>query len=324
MKILIASSIDPETIKIMEQDHTVICAFDAVPEVLEQRIQGCDALIFRSGVKITREVLQSSQDLQLIIRAGSGIDNIDIDYVRQNNFEFVRIPEPGARAVAEMSIGLMLAMSRCFFLADAMTKQGHWIKHEIEGYLLQNKTLGIVGAGNVGSKVGQMGADLGMEVIGCVEHPSVERANELLSKGIQLVSFEEVISRSDYISIHVPLKDTTRNLINADVFQQVKPGVYLVNMARGGVLDEEALLQALGEGGRVRGAALDVHKEEGEGKISPLASLPNVILTPHIGAMTIDTQREIGRRVMETIQSYETKAVRVMVEMQKSRLEFSS
>ncbi len=307
MKILIASPIESDTLKDLEKHHTVICAFDALPEVLIDCIEGCEVLIFRSGVKITREVMQASPDLELIIRAGSGIDNIDIDYVKQKNYEFVRIPEPGARAVAEMSFGFMLALSRSLLLADQKTKAGHWIKHDIQGFLLQNKTLGIVGAGNIGSKVGQLGAAWGMNVIGCVEHPTPQRADELLTKAIHLKSFEEVITQSDYISIHVPLKDSTRNLINADVIKKMKPGVFIINLSRGGVVDEDALVRALSNGGSVRAAALDVHKQEGEGKISPLADLHNVILTPHIGAMTIDTQREIGRRINETLRSFEAK-----------------
>ncbi len=304
MKVLIASQIDPDAIRELEKKHTVICAFDAAPEILKNHIQGCQVLIFRSGVKITREVLQSSPDLQLIIRAGSGYDNIDINYVYQQKYEFVRIPEPGARAVAEMCFSFMLAMSRNLFLADRMTKQGHWIKHHIEGYLLENKVLGIVGLGNIGTKVAEMGVAMGMNVIGCVEHPSPHRIEEFWAKGIHLTSFEEVISRSDYISIHVPLKDSTRNLINADVLHQMKPGAYLVNLARGGVVDEKALLESLSDGAKIRGIALDVHNQEGEGKVSPLASLPNVVLTPHIGAETIDTQREIGCRILEIVEKY--------------------
>jgi D-3-phosphoglycerate dehydrogenase len=304
MKILIASSIDPEALKKLEENHTVVCAFDAVPEVLKTSIQGCEALIFRSGVKITREVLQAAPELRLIIRAGSGIDNIDIEYVYEQKLQFVRIPEPGARAVGEMSFAMMLALSRSLLQADRMTKQGHWIKHEVKGYLLARKTLGIIGAGNIGSRVGQMAAAWDMQVIGCVEHPDEQRASELAARGIQLVSLEEVLARADYISIHVPLKDSTRNLIDAAAIKLMKPGVYLINLARGGVVDEEALLAAMGPGGPVRGAALDVHKQEGEGKVSPLAELPNVILTPHIGAMTIDTQREIGERILETVGQY--------------------
>ncbi len=304
MKILIASSIDPDAIEELERNHNVICAFDAAPEVLCEAISGCEALIFRSGVKISRQVLQSSPDLQLIIRAGSGVDNIDLDYVNEKKLRLVRIPEPGARAVSEMSFAYMLALSRELFLADRMTKQGHWIKHDIVGYLLANKTLGIVGLGNIGTKVAQMGMNWDMQVIGCVEHPSSERAHEFDSQGIRLTSFQEVISTADYISVHVPLKESTRNIINADAINKMKPGVILINLSRGGVVDEDALQKAMCNGGNIRGVALDVHKQEGEGKVSPLANLPNVILTPHIGAMTIDTQREIGRRILQTVEEY--------------------
>jgi phosphoglycerate dehydrogenase-like enzyme len=203
-----------------------------------------------------------------------------------------------------MSFAYMLALSRDLFLADRMTKQGHWIKHDIVGYLLANKILGIVGLGNIGSKVAQMGADWDMEVIGCVEHPTEERVNEFNAKGIRLTSFQEVLSKSDFISIHVPLKDSTRNIINADALNQMKPGVILINLSRGGVVDEDAVHHAMSNGGNIRGVALDVHKQEGEGKVSPLASFPNVILTPHIGAMTIDTQRDIGHRILETVDQY--------------------
>ena len=315
MKILVASSIDRETLSELERKYTVICAFDAPPETLKTAIQGCEVLIFRSGVKITREVMQASSDLALIIRAGSGMDNIDVAYVKERGYEVVRIPEPGARAVAEMSFAFMLALSRSLLLADRKTKEGHWIKHEVEGYLLRGKTLGIIGAGNIGATVGHMAADWGMEVIGCVEHPTQQRAAELHSKGVRLTSFDEVISTSDYISIHVPLKDSTRNLINADVIQRMKPGVFVINLARGGVVDEDALLAALTNGGPVRGAALDVHKQEGEGKVSPLASLPNVILSPHIGAMTIDTQQEIGHRIIEAVHRFVGRPVQVNAEV---------
>jgi D-3-phosphoglycerate dehydrogenase len=144
----------------------------------------------------------------------------------------------------------------------------------------------------------------GMNVIGCVEHPNTERSDKLSKKGIRLTDFREVITQADYISLHVPLKDSTRNMINADVLSQMKIGAYLINLARGGVVDEKALYGVLTDGGRLRGVALDVHQEEGEGKISSLAGLPNVILTPHIGAMAIDAQREIGRRLRELVDTF--------------------
>jgi D-3-phosphoglycerate dehydrogenase len=178
------------------------------------------------------------------------------------------------------------------------------MKHEFTSHLLAGRRLGIIGAGNIGSRVGQMGTVWGMEVFGCVEHPSPARAEELSAKGIRLEPFDQVVAEADYLSVHVSLKDSTRDLINADVLARVKPGAFLINLSRGGVVDEESLYLALTEGGRLQGAALDVHKAEGEGKISPLAELPNVILTPHIGAMTIETQREIGRRILATINDF--------------------
>jgi phosphoglycerate dehydrogenase-like enzyme len=142
-----------------------------------------------------------------------------------------------------------------------------------------------------------------MHVLGCVEHPSPRVAAILRDKGILLTGFDEIISTADFVSLHVPLKESTRNLIDAGALARMKSGTYLINLARGGVVDEHALHQAL-VAGRLRGAALDVHKEEGEGKISPLAGLPNVILTPHIGAGTVDSQREIGHRVVEILDAY--------------------
>jgi phosphoglycerate dehydrogenase-like enzyme len=271
---------------------------------LRLQAKDCEILIFRSGVKITAELMEASARLKLIIRAGSGYDNIDLEYVRRRGLQFLRIPEPGAQAVAEMSFGLMLALSRNLLEANRLMGQGHWAKYELEGYLLKGKTLGIVGCGNIGTRVAEVGVAWGMDVRGCVEHPSPERADQLGDRGIRLADFHEVIAQGDYISLHVPLKDSTRNLINADVFSHMKTGAYLINLARGGVVDEKALYRVLTDGGRLRGVALDVHQEEGEGKISPLAGLPNVILTPHIGAMAVDAQREIGRRVRQLVDAF--------------------
>jgi D-3-phosphoglycerate dehydrogenase / 2-oxoglutarate reductase len=304
MKILIASPIDADAMETLGSQHDLIYAPDAKDEALRSLIPDREALIFRSGVQITAEVMACAPGLRLLIRAGSGLDNIDLDYVRRHNLQLVRIPEPGARAVAELTFAHMLALARNVRLADHLLRQGHWTKHTLTGYLLQEKTLGIVGAGSIGATVGQMGAAWGMHVIGCVEHPSVEKSLLLQERGIELTTFEQVVERADFLTIHVPLKESTRYLINASVLARMKPGSFLINLARGGVVDEAALLQALRAGDRLAGAALDVHQQEGEGKISPLAELPNVILTPHIGATTVDTQREIGRRVLQVFESY--------------------
>ena len=304
MRILIASPIDEDAIERLRSQHEVIYAYGEEEAVLQRMVCDCEVLIFRSGVDITAGVMSCSPDLKLLIRAGSGIDNIDVPYARQRGLELVRVPGPGAQAVAEMSFAFMLALSRNLLEADRLTRQGHWAKYQLAGYLLTGKVLGIVGAGNIGSTVGRVGEALGMEVIGCVEHPSAERAASLRERGIRLASFDEVVSSADYLSLHVPLKDSTRNLIDAQVLFRMKPGSYLINLARGGVVNEEALYEALTTEGRLRGAAVDVHAAEGEGKISPFAGLSNVILTPHIGAMAVDSQREIGRRVNALVDAF--------------------
>jgi D-3-phosphoglycerate dehydrogenase / 2-oxoglutarate reductase len=303
MKILIASKIYQASIDKLKENHEVICAFGADKETLKSLIPDCDVLIFRSGVDISAEVMAASPSLKLLIRGGSGVDNLDMNYVNQRGLRLIRIPGPGAKAVAELTFALMLALARNVVQADTLTRQGHWAKSEMTGYLLTGKTLGVIGAGNIGGLVAHMGAAWGMRVLGCVEHSSPERKQEFERAGIELTSCERIMEEADFVSVHVPLKADTRNFIDKDAIDRMKPGAYLVNMARGGVVDEEALYQALKEG-RLAGAALDVHKAEGEGKISPLAEFKNVLLTPHIGASTFDSQKEIGAIIIETIESF--------------------
>jgi len=309
MKILIASSISKSAIEELKVNHDVICAFNATEEKLISEISDRDLLIFRSGVKISERVMKKGSNLKFLIRAGSGLDNLDVEYANKRGLELKRIPEPGAKAVAELSFAFMLALSRNLLYADREWKKGHWVKSEITGYLLRGKVLGIVGAGNIGSLVGEMGSAWGMTVLGCVDEESYTKENEyyLVSKGIKLTSFEEVITKSDYVSIHVPLNESTRNLIDKKVLKMMKPGSYLMTLARGGVVNEKDLLEELSNGERLRGAGLDVHEKEGEGKISPLASLPNVVFSPHMGAQTVDSQREIGERVLEIVEYFDNK-----------------
>ncbi len=306
MKILIASSTDSDAIDALREQHDIIYSPNPPDEELRSLLADRDILIFRSGVDISAEVMACAPNLKLLIRAGSGLDNLDVDYAQSHSITLVRIPGPGAQAVAELAFTLMLALSRQLLEADRLLQKGHWAKHELTGYLLTEKVLGIIGVGNIGSRVGQIGSALGMKVIGC--DVSSASANELAEKGICLVGLDEVLAQADYLSIHVPLTDSTRGLIGAEALSRMKPGAFLVNLARGGVVDEAALLQALTEPNRLRGAALDVHEKEGEGMVSPLAGLPNVILTPHIGSNTVDTQREIGRRILEAVAALETKS----------------
>ena len=301
MKILISSPIDPDAIDQLSRQHDVVRAFKANEQQLRKLIEDREVLVFRSGINVNAELMDRAPGLKLLVRAGSGYDNVDLPYVIRRGLEFIRIPEPGAKAVAELTFALMLSLARSLLVADRLLRQGHWAKHELNGYLLNEKTLGIIGVGNIGSRVGRLGAAWGMNVIGCVEHPSRKLAAELGQQGIHLTDFDDVLAQADFVTIHVPLQESTYNLIDANALNRMKPGAYLLNLARGGVVDEQALYHVLAEGSRLAGAALDVHAEEGEGKISPLHGLSQVILTPHIGANTVDTQREIGSVVVTII-----------------------
>jgi D-3-phosphoglycerate dehydrogenase / 2-oxoglutarate reductase len=303
VKTLIISPIDGEAILTLQQRHEVRCAFDADEGTLLPLIADREVLIFRSGVSVTARVLEEARALRMLLRAGSGLDNLNQECARERGLELVRVPGPGARAVAEMAFALMLGLARQLLLADGLLRQGRWAKNEMVGHLLTNKTLGVVGAGNIGTLVGQLGATWGMNVLGCVDNASPAEAARLAGHRIRLAPFTEVLEQADFLCLHVPLQDSTRHLIGAEALARMKPGAFLVNLARGGVVDEEALRAAL-LSGRLAGAALDVHRAEGEGKISPVADLDNVILTPHIGATTIDSQREIGRRVVEIVDDF--------------------
>lgn len=303
MKILLASQIDAEAVETLCQRHDVVSGIGAGETSLKNLIRDREALVFRSGVNISADVMACAPDLQLLIRAGSGLDNIDLDYMRTHDLKLVRIPEPGARAVVELAFGMMLALSRQILVADRLLRKGKWAKHELIGHLLLDKHLGIIGLGNIGTLMGQMGQAWGMQVLGCVEHPSPERSAGFAAKNIQLTDLDTVLATADYLCVCVPLKTTTTNLIGREELAMMKPGSFVLNMARGGIVEEKALSEALRQK-KLAGAALDVHQVEGDDRISPLADLPNVVLTPHIGAMTIDSQREIGRRIIRIIDEF--------------------
>ncbi len=304
MKILIASRIDPGAESRLRASHDVACAYGAPEPELCRAIADREALVFRSGVKVTAAVLDAAPALRLIVRGGSGLDNIDLAAVERRGIRFERIPGPGAQAVAEMAFALMLALARNVLRADRLLRQGRFAKPEMTGYLLHGKTLGVVGAGNIGSKVGQMGVAWGMRALGCTENGGEKEVQRLAALGIRRTTLDEVLRRSDFVSVHVPLLESTRYLIGDEAISRMKRGAYLVNLARGGVVDEAALARAL-ESGHLGGAALDVHEREGDGVVSPLARFDNVVLTPHIGANTHDSQREIGDVIVRTIESFE-------------------
>jgi phosphoglycerate dehydrogenase-like enzyme len=303
MRLLLASRIDDDAEQVLRTRHDVVRAIGASEPELAERARDRQAIVFRSGVSLGSSVLEAP-DLRLLVRAGSGLDNLDMDAVSARGIELQRVPGPGAQAVAEMTFAHMLGLARQLPLADRLLREGRWAKGELQAYNLRGKTLGVIGLGSIGTRVAELGAAWGMHVVGCVEHPSDDRRQAYADKGIELLpDCAAVLDRSDFISVHVPLDDDTRGLIGAAELARMKPTAFLVNIARGGVVDEEALLEALRDG-RLAGAGLDVHVHEGEGTVSPLAELPNVILTPHIGAATVDAQREIGRIVVAIVDRF--------------------
>lgn len=304
MNILLVSPIDPEAIASLRREHDVECSFNPDQERLPSLLRGRDVLVFRSGVAISSDVLEAASSLRLVIRAGSGLDNVDLARLRELGIRMVRIPGPSAQAVAEFTFALMLDLARKISLADRLLREGHWPKPELLGSLISGKTLGVVGAGNIGGRVGELGAAWGMQPLGCVEFPSPEIGAALERRGITLSDFDTLVSSADFVTLHVPLQESTYHLIDERALSLMKPGSYLINAARGGVVDEDALYRELTEGRRLLGAALDVHEQEGEGTMSRFAALPNVVLTPHIGGMARESQYQIGRRVIEFVDSF--------------------
>jgi D-3-phosphoglycerate dehydrogenase / 2-oxoglutarate reductase len=303
MKILLASHIDPDAVAQLREDHDVALAVGAAEDELAEAVVDREVIVFRSGVTLSTKVLAQAPDLKLLVRAGSGLDNLDLDYIDRRGIVLQRVPGPGAQAVAELTFGLMLCLARGILVGDRGLREGRWLKPELVGHNLRGKTLGVVGLGSIGTRVAALGTAWGMSPIGCVQQPTPQRAEAFAERGIRLVDLPTVLEEADFVTIHVPLDDHSRGLIGRTELARMKPGSFLVNVARGGVVDELALAEALQGGGRQpQGAALDVHVAEGDGRVSPLAGLSNVVLTPHIGAMTIDAQREIGREVVRIIE----------------------
>lgn len=305
MKVLVVSPLDPSALDRLRSRHDVHEAINPALADFRSAIADRQVIAVRSGVMVSGDVMSAAPDLRLVVRAGSGLDNIDLDHARSRGIRVVRVPGMSAAPVAEMTFALLLALARKVVLADSQLRQGHWPKADLGGPLLRGKTLGVVGAGNIGGLVGEMAAAWGLQVLGCVGDPNEDARRSLAARGVTLTDLHTVVAESHFVTLHVPLDESTRRLVDGDVLDRMRPGSLLVNMARGGVVDEKALFEALTHGRTVAGAALDVHETEGEGTVPALADLDNVVLTPHIGAMALDSQRLIGERVVELMDAFE-------------------
>ena len=272
------------------------------PEELKAVIGDYDALVIRSGTKVTADVLEHATRLKVIGRAGIGVDNVDVPEATKRGIVVMNTPGGNAVTTAEHALALIMSLVRNIPQATMSMKQGKWEKKRFQGHELCGKTLGVVGLGNIGSIVADRAQGLKMKVVAYDPYISEDRAASL---GVELVDLDELYRRSDIITIHVPLLDETRNLINADAIAKMKDGVYIVCAARGGIVDEDALLQAL-ESGKVAGAALDVFREEPPG-LTPLVAHDRVVCTPHLGASTVEAQEAVAIQVAEQIVDYLTR-----------------
>lgn len=291
MRIQVADPIDPAGIQILRARAEVIEASSLTD------IGNVDALIVRGRTEVRAADLERGRaSLKIVGRAGVGVDNVDLESCRSHGIVVVNAPLAASNAVAEHAIGLMFALARQTPRADALMKEGQWPKKQLRGMELEGKTLGIIGMGRIGASVAHKATALGMTILA---HDPPLPAEEIQERGARPASLEELLARSHYISLHVPLAEATRGLIGRAQLSQAQSGLRIVSTARGGVLDESALLEAL-QSGKVAGAALDVFENEPPGG-SPLVQQPNVIATPHIGAQTAEAQRRVAVQIAEEV-----------------------
>lgn len=287
MKILITDELAEEAIEKLKEKHEVVFK-ELRGENLIKEIGEYDALMVRSATKVTADVIKAGKNLKVIGRAGIGVDNIDVEEASKHGIYVVNSPGGSTRSVAELSIALMFALARKITRADASMKNGEWAKKKLKGIELQGKILGLIGSGRIAQEVAKIANCLGMHVLVYSPHCTPEKAKAM---NAELKSMEEIFSMADFISLHVPLTNDTRHMINEALLRKMKPTSFLINVARGGVVDEEALYKLLKEGS-IAGAAMDVYEQEPyKGKLS---ELDNIILTPHIGAATKEGQIRAG------------------------------
>ncbi len=263
---------------------------------LTNAIGDYDALIVRGRTRVTAQVFEAAQKLKVVGRAGVGVDNIDLDSARKHAVTVVNAPISTSVAVAELTFGLLLALAREFPRADAAMKKGEWLKKELEGIELNGKTLGIIGYGRIGMEVGKRAMAFGMNV---VAYDPLVQESDIKARGAEPVSIQDLYEWSDFISLHLPLDVQTRDLVGPMAFSEMKDGVRIVCAARGGIIDEVALLAALNSG-KVAGVALDVFANEPPG-LTDLVKHPKVIATPHIGAQTVEAQARAAEDIANEI-----------------------
>ncbi|HEY9798623.1 MAG TPA: phosphoglycerate dehydrogenase [Leptolyngbyaceae cyanobacterium] len=296
-KVLVSDTIDQAGIDILSQVAQVDIKTNLSPEELVGIISDYDALMIRSGTRVTKEIIEAGKQLKIIGRAGVGVDNVDVPAATRQGIVVVNSPEGNTIAAAEHALAMMLSLSRHIPDANQSVKNNQWDRKSFIGAEVYKKTLGVVGLGKIGSHVATVARAMGMKLLAYDPFISVERADQL---GCRLVDMDLLLQESDYITLHMPKTPETSHLINAEALAKMKPTARLINCARGGIIDEEALYEAL-KSGKIAGAALDVFESEPLGD-SPLRSLgKEVVLTPHLGASTAEAQVNVAIDVAEQI-----------------------
>ena len=297
-RVLVADKLSPKGIELLKREEGIRCYVepDISPGELRATIGEYDGIIIRSKTTLTADIINASERLKVIGRAGIGVDNVDVQTATRRGIVVMNTPRENAPAAAEHTIAMMLAISRNIPQATASTKLGKWERGKFIGVELCGKTLGVIGIGNIGSLVVERAQGFKMNVIAYDPYIPEDVAAQ---RGISLVALDDLLGRSDFISIHTPLTEETRNLIDEEALKKVKPGVMIINCARGGIVSEGALLHAL-KSGKVRGAALDVFENEPAGN-NPLFELENVICTPHIGAATSEAQENVAVAIADQV-----------------------
>lgn len=298
-RVLISDSVHPVAEELLTEHGIDVDIFpDKSPDELREIVDSYHGWIVRSGTKVTGDLIQAAKSLQVIGRAGVGVDNIDLDAATRRGVLVMNAPHGNTISTAEHTASLLLSLARRIPEAYESLKGGKWERKKFMGNEVFGKTLGVVGVGKIGRNVAERMQAFEMTVIGFDPVLSEETADRI---GIELVSFEELLERSDYITVHTPLNEQTRGMLDKDTLARCKKGVRIVNCARGGIVDEQDLLQAVEEG-HVAGAALDVYSQEPPGEaLRPLIDHPRIVTTPHIAASTGEAQRKVAEQITEQV-----------------------
>lgn len=301
MKILVSDPIDDKGVEIFQDEGFEVEVNTGLdPDQLKEAIKGVHGLVIRSATKVTADLLEAADSLKVVGRAGTGLDNVDIPAATAAGVVVMNTPGQNSNAAAELAMAHIFALSRHLAKGNITLREGKWEKKNLRGREVKGKTLGIVGLGNIGRILAELGTGVKMQVIGF--DPFLDD-DEIAARGAKPVSFDELVATADYISIHVPKSQETTGLFNAEVLGKMKDSAYLINCARGGIVDEEALCDAL-EAGKLAGAALDVFEQEPLPAQARVLYAGDLSCTPHLGANTFEAQVNVAVAVAKQMSTF--------------------